>query len=144
MKRLRLILLVLAIPGWIFAQQTATLKINNVHIEVNGEKVEFDETFEVTLTDGLMSAVIIFEKDGLKYGHQFTYKKGTNRLKLVRRGYALKAGMETQFAKRKKDMQEMKVSIPGSFKKRVVDNIVVSKEKMEAINVSFNYELIYK
>jgi len=136
--------MVIVLPAWIFAQQTATIKINNVHIEVNGEKVEFDETFEITVTDGLMSSLIIFETDGLKYGHQFTYKKGSNRLKLVRRGYAIKAGMETKFAKRKKDMQETKVSIPGNMKKRVVDNIVVSKENLEAINVSFNYELIYK
>ncbi|MEZ5082575.1 MAG: hypothetical protein R2750_03885 [Bacteroidales bacterium] len=144
MKRLTLLILVFAFPVWIYAQQTATIKINNMHIEINGNKVDFDESYEFTLTDGVMSSFILFDQNEMKYGHEFQYKKGTNRLKLVRRGYASKNGLEPKFAKQKKDMQEIKVSIPGSISKRVVDNIVVDKENLDAINVSFNYELIYK
>jgi len=140
---------IVALPLWINAQQpstgqTATLKIYNIHVELNGETVDWDETYEVAVTNGVMSVVNIFEQEGLKYGTQFTYKKGSNRLKLVRRGYAIKAGMDTKFGKKRKDMQEIKTSIPGSLSKRVVDNIVLCKENLEAINVSFNYELIYK
>jgi hypothetical protein len=124
--------------------QTATLKISNVYVEVNGEKVETENVPEVVLSDGIMAPVVLFEQNGLRYGHEFTYKKGTNRLKLVRRGYALKSGSETKFGKKKKDMQEMKTSIPGTLNKKVTENIVLDKDNLESIFVSFNYELIYK
>jgi len=149
MKRIFIAIAVMAIPFLMSAQQasngqTATLKINNIHVDLNGEKVDWDKTFEITLTDGVQSKITIFEQEGIQYGSQFTYKKGVNRLKLVRRGYALKAGKDVRYAKQKKDMQEMKTSIPGNLNKRVVDNIVVDKEALEAINVTYNYELIYK
>jgi hypothetical protein len=149
MKHLIFVFAVMALPIWINAQQastgqTATLKIYNIHVELNGRDVNWDETYEVAITNGIMSPVIIFEQESLKYGTQFTHKKGSNRLKLVRRGYAIKAGMKTKFGIKRKDMQEIKTSIPGSLSKRVVDNIVLSKENLEAINVSYNYELIYK
>ena len=41
-------------------------------------------------------------------------------------------------------MQETKTSISGSMKGRMSENIVLDKEKMEVIAVSFKYELIYK
>lgn len=124
--------------------QTATLKISDLYVEVNGEKMELEEVPEVILTEGIMSPVIIFEKNGLRYSHEFTYKKGSNRLKLVRRGYALRSGNETKFGKKKKDMQEIKTSIPGVLSKKVTENIVLDKENLESIFVSFNYELNYK
>lgn len=146
MKRVLISLLILAFPLIMLGQEvpTATLKIDNIHVEVDGKKVEWDQTFEVVLTDGIMSSVIIYEKEGLKYGTEFIYKKGRNRIKLARRGYAIKSGLETKFAKKEKDMQELKTSAPGNLKKRVVDNILISREKFESVNVSFNYELIYK
>jgi hypothetical protein len=149
MKRLIIVFTAFIVPLWLVAQQTsggqtATIKITNIHVDLNGEKVPWDKTCEVTLEDGVQTNITIFEEEGLQYGTQFTYKKGKNRLKLVRRGYALKAGKETQYAKQKKDMQEMRTSIPGNLSKRVVDNIVLDKESLEALNVSFNYELIYK
>lgn len=149
MKRLYFFLTLALLPSWIFAQQpeaglTATLKISNIHIELNGQDVEWDKSYEFTLTDGVLLEAILFEQEGLKYGTQFTYKKGNNRLKLVRRGYVNQSGKKTIFAKKEKDMQVIRTSIPGNLEKRVVDNIILSKELLEAINVSFNYELIYK
>ena len=149
MKHFLIVIAALVGPLWLAAQQTsgaasATIKISNIHVDLNGEKIPWDKTCEVTLEDGVQTNITIFEEEGLQYGTEFTYKKGKNRLKLVRRGYALKAGKETRYAKQKKDMQEMRTSIPGNLSKRVVDNIVIDKESLEAINVSFNYELIYK
>ena len=143
MKRIIFLFATLALPAFIFAQ-TATIKITNVHIEVNGEKVEFDQTFEETLTHDVQSTVIIYNKDGIKYGVELTYRKGSSRIKLVRRGFASKDGMKIKKARKHKDMQEIRTSITGSFSKRVVDNIVINKKDMLAINVSYNYELIYK
>jgi hypothetical protein len=149
MKRLLAIAMILALPGWLAAQgsagaPSATLKINNVHIILDGEKIDLDKNCEIQLDGGVPTKVVIYEEKGLTYGTEFTYKKGTNRLKLVRKGYALKAGMEPKYGKQKKDMQEIKTSIPGSFSMRVVENIVLNKTTLESINVSFTYELIYK
>jgi len=143
MKRIFILLTVIALPAFIWAQ-TATIKMNNFHIEVNGEKVEFDKTFEETLTHDVTKTLVLFEQDGIKYGIHLTYRKGKNRIKLARRGFASKDGMDVKNAKREKDMQEMRTSITGKFSKRVVENIVLSKKDLLAINVTFNYELIYK
>ena len=149
MKQLLIILTLALIPGWIIGQQqeaglTATLKISNIHVELNGQAVEWDKTYEFVISDGVLFEAILFEQKDLKYGTQFTYKKGSNRLKLLRRGYVNQSGKKTSFGKKEKDMQVIRTSIPGNLKKRVVDNIILSKEMLEAINISFNYELIYK
>lgn len=149
MKRLFALLVIFTIPAWLMAQEdtgtpTALLKISNIHVELNGQKVEWDKSYEATLTDGVESQVILFEQEGYRYGCQFTYKKKNSRLKLVRRCFATKGSMEPSYSRQKKDMQEIRTSIPGSLKMRVVENIVVDKASLEAVNVSFNYELIYK
>ena len=62
----------------------------------------------------------------------------------MRRACAYKDGLEVGKGRQQKDMQETKTSISGSMKGRMSDNIVIDKEKMETIAVSFKYELIYK
>lgn len=146
MKRVIFMIAVLGFPILLSAQEvpSANLKVSNIHVELDGKPVDWDKTFEIVLTDGIMSPLIIFEQDGLKFGTEFVYKKGRNRIKLVRRCYAIKPGSETKFSKKKKDMLELKTSASGSMSKRVVENILISRDKLESINVSFNYELIYK
>jgi len=144
MKKYLLISMLLIFTSTIWGQATATLKIKNINVEYNGSTyADFDE-MEVGLTDQQPTTVIIFDQDGVKYGVEFQYKKGRNRIKLVRRAFVVKNGMETKYGKKRKDMQELKTSITGSFEKRAVDNILISRENLEAINVSFKYELIYK
>ena len=146
MKRFIAIAVVLIMPILLSAQDPAgaVLKITNIHVTLNGEEVDYDETYEVRLESGIPVQVTIFDRKDFSYGTTFTYKKGKNRLKLVRRGFAFKAGSEPRYGKQKKDMQEIKASIPGSLSMRVVDNIVLDRETLESINVSFNYELMYK
>ncbi len=149
MKKAIIFIAAVALPLLMSAQTatdgtSATIKINNIHVDLNGEKEDLSEVCEVVLADGISTRVTIFTRDGLEYGTLFTYKKGKNRIKLVRKGYAAKQGTETKYGKQRKDMQEMRTSIPGNMSTRVVDNIVLDKDKMDAITVSFNYELIYK
>ncbi len=146
MKRLIVITATLILPFWLSAQEPAgaILKISNIHVTLNGDEVDYEETHEVRLVDGMPQEVTIFQQEDISYGTTFTYKKGRNRLKLVRKGYAIKAGMEPRHGKQKKDMQEIKTSIPGNLSMRVVDNILLDRETLQSINVSFNYELDYK
>ena len=143
MNKLLLLFTIFVLPAMVQAQ-SATIRITNVHIVVDGKKVEFDQSFEEKLVHEVPSKIIVYDKDGIKYGVVFNYKKGVNRIKLSRKGFASRSVDDTIYARKQKDMIEMKTSINGSFKKRVVDNIVINKKELLAINVSFNYELIYK
>jgi len=149
MKRMFALLAIIILPLWMIAQNptgtpTANLKINNVDVDLNGQKADWEKSCDIQIIDGSETKVVLFEKDGYTFGCTFAYKKGKNRLKLVRRCYAMKSGTEPKYSRKKKDMQEIRTSIPGSMKMRVAENIVVDKNSLEAINVSFNYELIYK
>jgi hypothetical protein len=144
MKQIGLIALIAILSLTGFSQDHATLKITDVVINLNGEKLDYDQTFEKTLSATIPTEVAIYEADGIRYAVLFTYKKGENRFRLVRRAYAYKDGVEVDKGRQQKDMQETKTSISGSMKGRMSDNLVLNKEKMETIAVSFKYELIYK
>ncbi len=144
MKKILVISVLLMTANLLPAQQTATLKITGIHVDYNGKEYSIDDELEVNLNDHTPSSVIVFNQDGVKYGMEFQYKKGRNRIKLVRWGWATKDGLGMKRGKKRKDMQELKTSITGSFTKRVVDNIILDRDNLEAINISFNYELIYK
>jgi hypothetical protein len=144
MKQISLISLIVMLSVASFSQEQTTLKITDVVINLNGEKLDFDQTFVETLTSTIPSEVIIYEAEGIKYSVFFTYKKGNNRFRLVRRAYIYKDGLEIDKGRQQKDMQETETSISGSMKGRMSDNLVLNKEKMETIAVSFKYELIYK
>lgn len=127
-----------------WAQQTATLKITDIHVTYNGEEYNPEEPIEVKLNDHTPTSAIIFEIEGVKYGVDYQYKKGRNRIKLVRWGYVVKTGMEPKRGKKEKDMQNLKVSVTGSFSKRAVDNILINRDNLESINITYKYELTYK
>ena len=144
MKQISLISLIVLLSFTAFSQEKATLKINDVVINLNGEKLDFDQTFVENLTSTIPTEVVIYEAEGIKYSVFFTYKKGNNRFRLVRRAYVYKDGLEVDKGRQQKDMQETETSISGSMKGRMSDNLVMDKVKMETIAVSFKYELIYK
>jgi len=144
MKQISLISLIVLLSITAFSQEKATLKITDVVITLNSDKLDFNQTFEETLTSTIPSELVIYEAEGIKYSVFFTYKKGKNRFRLVRRAYAYKDGLEVNKGRQQKDMQETKTSISGSLKGRMSDNLVIDKVKMETIAVSFKYEMIYK
>lgn len=88
--------------------------------------------------------VTIYSNNNLKYVGVFTYKRSTNRLKLIRKFYAVKGMDKPISSKTKKDVQYIKVSIPKTFTGKSNENLVVDKEKLESIFVSFNYEFKYQ
>lgn len=144
MKKYFLILIALSFTALAFSQEKATLKITDVVINLNGQKLDNNQTFEETLTSENQSEVVLYDADGVKYSVFFIYKKGKNRFRLVRRAYAYKNGLEVDKGRQQKDMMETQTAISGSMKGRMSDNLVLDKVKMETIAVSFKYELIYK
>ncbi|MCF8368719.1 MAG: hypothetical protein K9G76_06725 [Bacteroidales bacterium] len=143
MKKIIFLFSIFSLPMLIFAQE-ATIRITNINVEISGEKVDWNQSFTEKLSDDSPKTIILFEQDGIKYGTTFTYRKGANRIKLARKGFATLNGGEVKNARKRKDMQELRTSITGSFSKRVVDNIVLNKQELVSIQISYNYELIYK
>lgn len=124
--------------------ETTQMVLNNFKIELDGSKIELDTTIKVVLTQDIMKDIILLEKDSMKYGAEFTYKHKGRRAKLTRRTYVELPDGKQVFSKRKKDMQELKVSVPGSIKGKSAESILYSKHTMGYIFVSFNYEYHYK
>ena len=145
MKQRSFLFLLVCISASIgLAQQTATLKITDIHVTYDGQEYNPEGEIEVKLDDHNPTSAIIFEIEGVKYGVDYQYKKGRNRIRLVRWGYVIKNGMEPKRGKKEKDMQNLKISVTGSFSKRAVDNIMINRDNLESINITYKYELIYK
>jgi hypothetical protein len=126
------------------AQEINTLTLNSFTIEVNGEAVKTDTTITAKLVTEVPTEITIYDKDNLKYVAVFTYKRSKNRLKLMRKFYAVKGMDKPVSSKTKKDVQYIKVSIPKTFNGKSSENLIVDKEKLESIFVSFKYEFKYQ
>ena len=127
-----------------FSQDENTLTLKSFTIEVNGEAVKMDTTITTKLVMDVPSEITIYSNDNLKYVGVFTYKRSTNRLKLIRKFYAVKGMDKPVSSKTKKDVQYIKVSIPKTFNGKSSENLVVDKDNLESIFVSFNYEFKYQ
>lgn len=125
------------------SQDINTLTLHSFTIEVNGNPLIHDTTIRVQLIPEIPKEITIFTYNNLKYMGVFTYSRSKNRLKLKRKFYAVK-GLEKPIAsKTKKDVQYIKVSIPKKFTGKSSEHLVLDKEKLESVFVSFNYQFIY-
>ncbi len=118
--------------------------LSSFDIELNGNNLVIDTTISAVLVPDVTTNVILYEEDFVLYGAEFTYKYKGKRAKLVRRTYALLPDGKKVYSKKKKDMQELKVSVPGVFKGKSAESILYAKKTMGYIFVSFNYEYSYK
>ncbi len=120
------------------------LTLTNFKIEVDGSEIDFDTTINVVLVKDVLNDILIYKSDQLSYYAEFTYKHKGRRAKLVRHTYALLTDGKKVYSKRKKDMQELKVSVPGMIKGKSAESILYNKSLMRSIFVSFNYVYNYK
>ena len=116
---------------------------NNI-IELNGNKIVLDTVITDSIVRDITTEVLIYDADFVNYWAEFTYKFKGRRAKLVRRTYAELPDGKRVYSKQKKDMQELKVSVPGLFKGKSAESILYSKKTMGNIFVSFIYEYKYK
>ena len=140
-----LIIISLFISVSAYAQQDInTIVFDNFKIEVDGNQIEFDSVFNYNMRQDQMLNKIIFDNGTIKYGVEFTYKFKGRRVKLTRRSYALLSDGKKVYSKRKKDMQELKVSVPGNVSGVSAESILYNKAAMSSIFVSFKYNFKYK
>ena len=120
------------------------ISLSSFNIELDGEVVILDKTITATLLQDVPSDILIFKNERLSYRAVFTYKFKGRRAKLVRRTYVELPDGKKIFSKQKKEMQELKVSVPGLFKGKSAESILYNKRAMGSIFVSFNFEYSYK
>jgi len=120
------------------------LTLVNFNIEINGNVYEVDTIITAELFQDVPTDILLYDTHFVRYGAVFTYKFKGRRVKLVRRTYAETPDGKKVYSKQKKDMQELKVSVPGVIKGKSAESILYARKTMGNIFVSFNYELSYK
>ncbi|MCP4911119.1 MAG: hypothetical protein GY907_10485 [Bacteroidetes bacterium] len=120
------------------------LTMDDFSIESNGKTIIVENPIIVQLQQNVLKDVFICKTDFVSYHAEFTYKFEGRRVKLVRRTYAKLSNGKRIYSKKKKDMQELKVSVPGMIKGKSSESILYSKKTMGSIFVSFKYNFNYK
>ncbi len=120
------------------------ITLSSFMIEVNGKEIKTDTIIIQRLIPDVPTDILIYENDYIRYYVVFTYKFKGRRAKLVRRAYAEMRNGKRIYSKQKKEMQELKVSVPGLFKGKSSESILYDRKSMSSIFVSFNYKYVYK
>ncbi|HJN05215.1 MAG TPA: hypothetical protein QF480_01240 [Bacteroidales bacterium] len=120
------------------------ITLSSFMIEVNGKDIKTDTTIVQRLIPDVPTDILLYENDYIKYYVVFTYRFKGRRAKLVRRTYAEMRDGKRNYSKQQKEMQELKVSVPGLFKGKSSESILYDRKSMSSIFVSFNYKFVYK
>ncbi len=138
-----ILLIIFALSGY-SQSDINQLVMTDFTVEVNGNSVKLDTTINVTLFPEVTRDIQIYKTTFVTYGIEFTYKFKGRRIKLIRRSYAQMADGYRKYAKIRKDMQELKVSVPGEVSGVSSESILYDKGTMSSIFVSFKYVFKYK
>jgi hypothetical protein len=144
MKLILIAIFVMTISQIHSQSNSGFIKLNSFDIELNGNKILLDTVIEAKIIPNVPTDILIYKTNFVSYRVIFTYKFKGRRAKLVRRTYAELPDGKRVYSKQKKDMQELKVSVPGLFKGKCSESILYHKKTMSSIFVSFKYEYSYK
>lgn len=130
------------IPG---QSQTAknTLELTQITAEINGKKATTEPTVTATLLPDVPTSVLIFKTEDLSYYVEFTYKFKGRRVKLQHRDYLILSDGTIKRGKAYKEMQELKVSVPGAFKGKASNSMLYNRREMSNVFVSYQFTYTY-
>ncbi len=120
------------------------ITLSSFMIEVNGKNIEIDTVITKRIVKDVPADILIYKNDFISYYVVITYRFKGRRAKLVRRTFAEMRDGKRKYSKQKKEMQELKVSVPGFFEGKSSESILYDKKSMSSIFVSFNYRFVYK
>ena len=120
------------------------ITLSSFMIEINGKNIEIDTVITKRMVPDVPSDILIYANNVISYYAEFTYRFKGKRAKLVRRTFAEMRNGKRIYSKQKKEMQELKVSVPGFFEGKSSESILYEKKSMSSIFVSFNYKFVYK
>lgn len=120
-----------------------TLLLSQIHVEVNGKLMSADSAKLVKVPIDTPTQILIFKQNNLAYYTEFTYKYKGKRVKLVHRDYALLPDGKIKYGRKIKEMQELKVSVPGFFIGKSSSSILYDKRQMGSVFVSYKFKYKY-
>ncbi len=126
------------------AQQERILRLFDFRTEINGEKLPINQNFEEKILDNTPLTIILVETDGIKLGAEYLSRFVGKRMKFSRRHFVEFADGKRMYAKRKKAVQMLKVSVKGTLDGRETETILYDRNQLKSIFISYQYELIYR
>ncbi|MDP2722510.1 MAG: hypothetical protein Q8O72_07130 [Bacteroidales bacterium] len=129
--------------GLVAQTEQNTLLISQIHVEVNGMVMSADTTKLVKIPIDTPTQILIIKQNNLAYYTEFTYKHKGKRVKLVRRDYVVLPDGKIKYSRKMKEMQELKVSVPGFFTGKSSSSILYDKRQMGSVFVSFKFKYKY-
>lgn len=132
-------------PALVFSQAKGTFTVTDLKVELNNTSQEAaDPNIDVELIEDQEQVFRIYANNELQFMASFEFARSGKRVKLVRRGWVQKGTTKPVKSKMKKDVQFIKVGVPGSIKNQFSETILYDKDSMSAIFVNFKYEFNYR
>jgi len=120
-----------------------TLELTQITVELNGKKITTEPTVAAALLPDVPTSVLIFKTEDLSYYAEFTYKFKGRRVKLQHRDYIILSDGTIKRGKAYKEMQELKVSVPGAFKGKASNSMLYNRREMSNVFVSYQFTYTY-
>lgn len=140
---LTLLLTILMISASI-AQETNKLRLTEITIAMNNEPKESLSEVNVELKNNEPIEVILFKDNGLTFGTVFETRHTGKRMKMIRQSFVEKPDGKRKYTRKQKNVDLLKVSVPGKMTGRYAESVLFDASKMNNIAVGYKYELHYK
>ncbi|MDP2236041.1 MAG: hypothetical protein Q8J88_06375 [Bacteroidales bacterium] len=127
-----------------FSQGTNKLSLTDIKIALNNQAVESLSEVSVDINNDSPVEVILYQDNGITFGTIFETRHSGKRMKLIRRSFVEKQDGKRKYTRKQKNVDLLKVSVPGKISGRYAESILFDASKMNNIAVGYKYELHYK
>ena len=126
------------------AQDTRKITLSDFTVELNQDKIDFDEIINDVLPYNEDRFIPVIMHDGIQYKVQFRFKRNGNRIKIRRKSMVILSDGRILNGKTKKEVQFMSTSVPGAVEFPVAENFVLDKEQFSTFFISYRTKVNYK
>jgi hypothetical protein len=127
-----------------FSQGTNKLSLTDIKIALNNQAVESLSEVSIDINNDSPVEVILYQDNGITFGTIFETRHSGKRMKLIRRSFVEKQDGKRKYTRKQKNVDLLKVSVPGKISGRYAESILFDASKMNNIAVGYKYELHYK
>jgi len=127
-----------------FSQGTNKLTLSDIKITLNNQAVESLSEVIVDINNDFPVEVILYQDNGISFGTIFETRHAGKRMKLIRRSFVEKQDGRRKYTRKQKNVDLLKVSVPGKISGRYAESVLFDAAKMNNIAVGYKYELHYK
>ena len=127
-----------------FGQNTHELKLMEFKVEIDNKELDSPGMIEETLSELNPKTVTVYKNNDLSYQVEFKFKRDGKRIKIRRTSQIILKDGTVVKGNRKKEVQYMSASAPGTFDFPVAENIVLDKTKYATFFISYKASVKYK